>query len=385
MDDKNKKELGYSADIQYKEDYYSEHTYSEQTSTTDTNDLSDYMDDDFMDIIQNDINSLIHLVPGLPIRLQTAINQVLKPVIRDWKKIKDNSYPKRIPGGGGPYIIFPEPDPVYPIPPGPPDPPWIIPDPPEWDPDPPIELPPYNEDPIIISPGIIDPTPVHRIDPVIQDPGIESPFIDDDELFAPATKIKIINEELEETERMKLEYTKNLADVIHHYTSKLKDLVNGFYMYRLGAITSIKDDYDAAFLANEITSNNCSTQGDLRHLMDSALRNEVVGSNKLHFSLNTFTLEGTLYHLKNFSAVHEMRMRYASIKKADNNEMIDSLSNKILNGNKDAYDKKYDLAYINLYKYLNGSLNILEDCMRTMEANMKSKEALIRKDGLNKK
>ena len=118
--------------------------------------------------------------------------------------------------------------------------------------------------------------------------------------------------------------------------------------------------------------------------MDSALRNEVVGSNKLHFSLNTFTLEGTLYHLKNFSAIHEMRMRYANIKKAENNTMADSLSNKILNGNREAYDKKYDLAYINLYKYLNGSLNILEDCMRTMETNMKSKETLLRKDGLNK-
>ena len=79
-----------------------------------------------------------------------------------------------------------------------------------------------------------------------------------------------------------------------------------------------------------------------------------------------------------------MRMRYANIEKAENNTMADSLSNKILNGNRDAYDKKYDLAYINLYKYLNGSLNILEDCMRTLETNMKSKETLLRKDGLNK-
>ena len=382
MDDKNKKELGYSADIQYKEDYYSEHEYSEQTGQSGT--ISDYdnlMDDDFMDIIQNNINDLIYLVPNLPVKLQTAINQVLKPVIRDWKKIKDNDYPKRIPGGGDPIIT---PPPIW-NPPVPPDlPPERIPDPTPFEPNPFDLIPPVNHEPVIITPTIIDPTPVHRVEPIIEDPDIKTPFIDDDDLFAPATKIKIINEELEETERMKLEYTKNLADVIHHYTSKLKDLVCGFYMYRLSAITSIKDDFDASFLINEITSDNCSTKDELRHLMDSALRNEVVGSNKLHFSLNTFTLEGTLYHLKNFSAIHEMRMRYANIKKAENNTMADSLSNKILNGNREAYDKKYDLAYINLYKYLNGSLNILEDCMRTMETNMNSKETLLRKDGLNK-
>ena len=183
---------------------------------------------------------------------------------------------------------------------------------------------------------------------------------------------------------MKLEYTKNLADVIHHYTSRLKDLINGFYMYRLSAISAIKDDTDASFLRNEITSNNCSSSEETRHLMDSALRNEIVSSNKLHFSINTFSLENTLYHLKNFNAVQEMRIRYANIQRVEDNTRADSLSNKILKSNRDVYDKKYDLAYINLYKYLNGSLNILEDCMRTMETNMKSKETLIRKDGLNK-
>jgi hypothetical protein len=77
MDDKNKKELGYSADIQYKEDYYSEHEYSERTGQLGTiSDYDDLMDDDFMDIIQNNINDLIYLVPNLPVKLQTAINQL---------------------------------------------------------------------------------------------------------------------------------------------------------------------------------------------------------------------------------------------------------------------------------------------------------------------
>ena len=164
----------------------------------------------------------------------------------------------------------------------------------------------------------------------------------------------------------------------------MKDLVCNYYLHKLNAYVSSKDSYDISFLNNEITSSTCSTSEDLRHLMDSALRHEVIGSNKLQFSLNTFSLESTLYHLKNVNAVQELRLRYAEIEKQENSALEDSTSNKILNGSRDMYDKKYDLAYINLYKYLDGSLNILEDCLNTLKAGIKSKETLIRKDGLNK-
>ena len=191
-------------------------------------------------------------------------------------------------------------------------------------------------------------------------------------------------ETIDEVEKMEMEYTKNLAEVIHHYSSKLLKIISNFYFHKLSAFSSVKTEQDVAFIINDITSNNCSTSDQLRHLMDSALRNEVIGFNKLHFSLNTFSLESTLYHLKNFAAVQELRLRYAEIEKLENNEIVDSTSNNILNGTRAMYDKKYDLAYTNLYKYLNGSLNILEDCLKTLSASTKSRETLIRKDGLNK-
>ena len=470
MDGKNKKELGYTANIKYQEDYITDYTHYKQLnneSTIDSN-QGNVDDDDFMQMVHGDIKDLIQLVPKLPTNVQTAINQVLKPVIRAWKKIKDNEYPRHIPDDKDPHIIIPpsstpnplptpvpnplptpdpEPEPTpnpdpnpnpEPAPdhnpnpepgltpdpgpgltpdpdpnpnpgpgpgpgPGPtpdpnpnpdpwnpdpwnPDPwnpdPWN-PDP--WNPDPPIWTPPIREnpDPTIIVPTIINPIPSRKedLDPEMI---LISPIITDDDLFRPATDRRIEYEVIDEVEKMKMEYIKNLAEVIHHYTSNLKDLILEFFMNKLSALCSATDAQDISFIVNEITENNCSTSDQLRHLMDSALRNEVISTNKLHFSLNTFSLESTLYHLKNFNAVQELRLRYAEIEKLENNEMVDSTSNNILNGVRDMYDKKYDLAYINLYKYLNGSLNILEDCLRTMEASTKSRETLIRKDGLNK-
>ena len=388
MDGKNKKELGYTANIKYQEDYITDYTHYKQLNNDSTidNNQGDVDDDDFMQMVHDDIKDLIQLVPKLPTNVQTAINQVLKPVIRAWKKIKDNEYPRHIPDDPStpdPWEPDPwEPDPWEPIDPVDPDP-WT---PNPWEPDPPPTWTPperENPDPTIIVPTIINPIPEPRETP---DPKtiLISPIITDDDLFRPATDRRIEYEVIDEVEKMKMEYTKNLAEVIHHYTSNLKDLILEFFMNKISALSSATDEQDISFIINEITENNCSTSDQLRHLMDSALRNEVISTNKLHFSLNTFSLESTLYHLKNFNAVQELRLRYAEIEKLEDNEMVDSTSNNILNGVRDMYDKKYDLAYNNLYKYLNGSLNILKDCLRTMEASTKSRETLIRKDGLNK-
>lgn len=401
MDGKNKKELGYTANIKYQEDYITDYTHYEQLNNDSTidNNQGNIDDDDFMQMVHNDIKDLIQLVPKLPTDLQTAINQVLKPVIRAWKKIKDNEYPRHIPDDEDPHIIIPSlptpiPDPWKPDPIPPPtreDPDSVEPGPDPWRPDPwrpgspPIWTPPIREnpDPKIIVPTIINPIPDPResLDPKTI---LISPIITDDDLFRPSTDRRVEYETIDEVERMEMEYTKNLAEVIHHYTSKLLKIISNFYFHKLSAFSSVKTEQDVAFIINDITSNNCSTSDQLRHLMDSALRNEVIGFNKLHFSLNTFSLESTLYHLKNFAAVQELRLRYAEIEKLENNEIVDSTSNNILNGTRAMYDKKYDLAYTNLYKYLNGSLNILEDCLKTLSASTKSRETLIRKDGLNK-
>ena len=401
MDGKNKKELGYTANIKYQEDYITDYTHYEQLNngTTIDDNQSNIDDDDFMQMVHNDIKDLIQLVPKLPTDLQTAINQVLKPVIRAWKKIKDNEYPRHIPDDEDPHIIIPPlptpiPDPWNPDPIPPPtreDPDPVEPGPDPWRPgpwepgSPPIWTPPIREnpDPTILVPIIGNPIPNPREDP---DPKtiLINPIITDDDLFRPSTDRRVEYETIDEVERMEMEYTKNLAEVIHHYTSKLLKIISNFYFHKLSAFSSVKTEQDVAFIINDITSNNCSTSDQLRHLMDSALRNEVIGFNKLHFSLNTFSLESTLYHLKNFAAVQELRLRYAEIEKLENNEIVDSTSNNILNGTRAMYDKKYDLAYTNLYKYLNGSLNILEDCLKTLSASTKSRETLIRKDGLNK-
>ena len=429
MDDnnKNKKQLGYNADIQYEEDYSTDYTYQPQTSTSDLGGVE--YDDDFMNSIQEDVNDLIQMIPGLPSTMQTAINQVFKPVIKDWNRIKDNKYPKKIPDGNKPIIIIPDPDPIppgpippKPVPPGstPPGtvPPGSI---------PPGTVPPGSTPPGTVPPGSIPPgtvppgsTPPGSILPELKpipkpeekerpgyiipeigdlpipdpkedpyknfrvDPEEKVPFINDDDLFVPSTNRKVVYETIEKTEQYKLEYTKNMADLIHFYTSRLKGIVSDYYLYLFSSFSVISSAEDMAFLHNQLTPITSQVTDGMRHVMDTALRNEVVGANKMHFCINTFTLEGTLYHLKNLRAIQELRLRYAQIDKQENIESPDSMSNKMLNSMTDMYSAKYDVAYINLYKHLNGSLRITEDCAKTLMSCLKAKETIIRKGGRKK-
>ena len=388
MDDnnKNKKQLGYNADIQYEEDYSTDYTHQPQTSTSDLGGVE--YDDDFMNSIQEDVNDLIQMIPGLPSTMQTAINQVFKPVIKDWNRIKDNKYPKKIPDGDKPIIIIPDPDPIPPgpIPPKPvPPEPIPVPIPPKPKP---IPKPEEKERPGYIIPEIGDPPiPDPKEDPYENfhvDPEGKVPFINDDDLFVPSTNRKVVYETIEKTEQYKLEYIKNMADLIHFYTSRLKGIVSDYYLYLFSSFSVISSAEDMAFLHNQLTPITSQVTDEMRHVMDTALRNEVVGANKMHFCINTFTLEGTLYHLKNLRAVQELRLRYAQIDKQENIESPDSMSNKILNSMTDMYSAKYDVAYINLYKHLNGSLRITEDCAKTLMSCLKAKETIIRKGGRKK-
>ena len=59
------------------------------------------------------------------------------------------------------------------------------------------------------------------------------------------------------------------------------------------------------------------------------------------------------------------------------------MNNNILNGMQIIYDKKYDIAYENLYRYLKSSNEVLDDVFKTWIAEIKSKQTLLERKGVN--
>ena len=468
--DNNKKKLNYTADIKYTEDYSTLYSHKEDSFTQSYSSVVYDEDNTFMTNINNNMNTLILLIPGLPIELQTAINQVFKPILLDWREwLKDEKYPIRIPDPDIPDIKDippgdkdpegkdpenkdpsnkdpedkdPEKDPEDKDPEKDPDDKDPEKDPENKDPDDkdpdkdpddknpddkdpedkdpddkdpegkdpenkdpngkdPDDKDPNGKDPWYpgpMPPGAIDPPGITPITPTPKEPwrpgatpptNIKNPESDDeDDLFAPAASKKYDYRDLTKEEKIQmaeLEFIKNIADVYSYYTFRLKKAVSDYYTQLLALCDSNIGTADLDFLIGTITQEEADAISDaVRHLMDMALRFEVIGGLKVLFSKNMFPLESTLYHLKNLKTTQELRLRYIKTDRLPDNSRENSLSNRMLKGMLELYNSKYDNAYINLYKYLNSSLDVLEDVMRTLITGLKSKETIIKKGGVNK-
>ena len=431
MEDKNKK-LNYQPNIDYVEDYYANYSdlkinssvsiNLEKQDNNTTNDIItnniqpniDYVEDyyaNYSDLkidnsvsinidkpnnttndiitnnIQNNIDNLVSMIPLLPVQLQTVVNQVFKPIFNEWyTNLKNKEYPDYIPkdkpiitpydpSGPGPVPKPEDDDPYRPDPIKPEDPHYsdpIIPPVPNPEPHDPYIYTPEPDDPIIGQPS----------DP--EEPGI-SPGDDDDDIFAPSSPFIVTYPTIDNVEVIKMEYVKNIYDLYSYYTDKLQGVIGRFINGLFVAYMGTESDAQLAFLNNKITMSDVEgIDKDLKHIIDACLRSEIIGSNKISFCENMFSLESSLYHCKNFKASYELRLRYAEIEKQKGFDKYSSDSNTILRGMENIYDKKYDNAYINLYKYLNSSTQVLEDSFNTLIDGLLSKNTLIKKGGYNK-
>ena len=356
-DDKDKQKYSYRPDIEYQDTYESEHD-NRQYKSVSAKDKPTEDSNEIMDSITDTFNAISKIIPSFPVELQTAINNVYKPILDDWSKIRREPYPGDIPSDD---------DPVY------------IPGtrPPIEEPDGEDEFYFYPE-----PPNGITPTPSMYED--------ESYVIDDDSMWEPIIPMNIKFIEVDPVDVIRKEYVKNIADLYNYYTNRLKDILYHYYSEKLVAICSKKKDggnktvKEVGFMIMPITDVCSDVNEDCKHLFDASLAMCEKSKLKINFLQNAFPLEQTLFHLKNFKTIQELRLRYAGIKPTEGTDNTEALSNNILKGMKISYDQKYDVAFANLYKYLNSTLDILEDATNTELAGIKARRTLIEKGGIKK-
>ena len=371
------KALGYQPDIKYQDEYGTDYEGFKSTSVnlSETEEDDDIYDNTIMDSIQDNIDEIIFYLNGMPVELQTAINQVFKPVYLEWYKgFKNNDYPKRIPNSytpkitvntGGGYTPGGGGEPPQEDIPG-----YAIPDlPPSPEPIPPAIWSPEPDDPIIPAPEEVPP--------------VYPPFDEEGDLFTPASPFVVTYEEIDENEQVKLEYIKNLADLFKFYTDTLKDTIKAYFTSYVSSILSATTTEELAFVREELDLDAINVDDNLRHLIDSAVRSEIIGSNKLSFYQKVFTVEKSLYHIKSFITAYQLRLRYTEEEPEGSSDKLNSISDNILGTMKNIYSKKYDITYCDLHKYLYSSVQVLDDVFRTISVGLKSKETLLRKGGMD--
>ncbi len=358
-DDKDKQKYSYRPNIEYQDTYESDHQNRHAQTVLVSNKNKEDTDKGVNDAIDKTFNDLSKLIPLFPADLQTVINNVYKPVLDDWSTIRDFPYPTIIPDPDIDRYI-PKPGDEEQTPPGP----FYTPQAPDL------------------------PRPSHYENTY---PGYE---VNNDTLWDPDPPVTVEFSKPDPVDIIEREYIKNVADLFNFYSNKLKDILYRYYSEKIMATFAKKQDgsgnsssktvSEVKFLFEPIEDNCSSVEENSKHLFDASLAMSEKASLKMNFLGNAFPVEQTLFHLKNFKAVYLLRLRYAKIELSDGADKVAALNNNILKGMKISYDQKYDVAFTNLYKYLNSSLDILEDAINTELAGLKARRTLIEKGGISK-
>ena len=143
-----------------------------------------------------------------------------------------------------------------------------------------------------------------------------------------------------------------------------------------------KNTSEIKMLLDNILLSSSNVIDNAKHLLDSAVRESIVKNMKLNYFSTMFNAEETIKHLKQLKAMQELRLRYSKIDEVIGNTKTNQMNNNILMASKLIYDRKYEIAYENLYRYLTSSNKILEDTLQTYIQEMKSKQILIERNGI---
>lgn len=357
--DKDKQQYLYRPDIQYQDTYESDSQRLIQQTIVPKAEEEPEESIEITNNITQTFNALSKVIPLMPAELQTVINGVYKPILDSWVELKKTPYP----------IIIPEEEEVK----------WVVPEPdPGEDPDAPKFMYPVPPDLPLPKPSRYPENGIKPNNGGIWD--LDLPL----QVKIKKTDPKTIIEK---------EFVKNIADLFDYYVNRLKDIIYHYYSEKIAATFGKKMVEEGnlinktleeiSFLLDPIKNTDYEITEELRHLFDAGVFMGELSKLKLNFMSNSFPVEQTLFHLKNFKTIYLLRLRYATMETVDGSNKLDAMSNNVLKGLKNSYNQKYDVAFANLYKYMNSSLDILEDTLNTELAGLKAKKTLIEKGGIN--
>lgn len=223
----------------------------------------------------------------------------------------------------------------------------------------------------------LNPNPNPDDEPSKDNPDGSNP--DDDEgLWNTDDLPELIIDENDIRDVIENEFIRNTSDLLNYYFDKLIKQLSGYYYSNISTLTGLDDSSVKKLVGN---TEDLITKLDSQHLKDLALRQEKISSVKLNFFENNFNVHQTTRHIESFLVSYELKNRYVNIQFSNGNTNAGSISNTVLKGARQSYDKQYEDTYIDLFKYLNSSIKISNDLFDEIIRGYRMKELMIKKGG----
>lgn len=113
---------------------------------------------------------------------------------------------------------------------------------------------------------------------------------------------------------------------------------------------------------------------NLSHVSDYITKSSITLQQKMMLYKKQFNMDETIHRIKAVKVAKELKKRYFTNQRLEGKNILEVNANKLLNESKLVYKKKYEENFYSLYKYLNSSVIIFNECVNL---SIKQKESLV--------
>ena len=181
--------------------------------------------------------------------------------------------------------------------------------------------------------------------------------------------INIKIEEVPKDIELEVEYISDLTDIIKDYLEKYNAVYD---TYINGALSfySLSNHKDI----KNIETKDLTKNTNLSHISDFVTKSNILVKQKVRLANKMFDLDETIFHIRATKVANELRKRYYSNEKLEDKNILTKGANDLLKESRIISQKKYEENFYALYKYLNSSVIIFNECIGAV---VKQKRALI--------
>lgn len=210
-------------------------------------------------------------------------------------------------------------------------------------------------------------TPIPGITVDISDPESteipDDPFGIEDDIY-----IDIKVQEIPEEDVIEREYVLDLIDILEDYIIKYNNILD---KYIANIMTSL---YLSDFNGLKVIATKDLKNEDLSHITDYLTKSKISLRQQLKLYSKMFNMDETIFHIRSVKVVNEQRKRYRTNKKLKDENALTKSANDLLRESILVAEKKYEENFYGLYKYLNSSVILFNECINT---TIKQKQALV--------
>lgn len=166
---------------------------------------------------------------------------------------------------------------------------------------------------------------------------------------------------------IKESYYIDFVDIYEDYLNKVSVSLSNYVMTTYSSLMTQGLNDDIINYASKDIKNK-----KLLHLSDYITKSSISIDQMMRLHTKLFQIDEIIFHIRSIRISNDQRIRYNEIEELNQFNSLDQTSNIILKESRRVSEKKYEESLYGLYKYLNSSVILLDESLKTITKQNKA-------------